>query len=124
VFTPIDEIYGTGAEDDAVQVEGRPTPLRAPGPRRVAPVRATGEADECSYTGQLPLQYSDEFGPMNVLQIVCADAAAQGDEGGGAFDAGPIGPVESGEISSMEQGDAGGDGMSGLDFIGLGRHLG
>lgn len=125
VFTPIDEIFGTGAMDDMVLSQATGVPL-PPGvaPMRVAPISAPSGADECSFAGKLPLQYADEFGPMTVVQIVCSgEAAAQPDEGGGAFGAevGPTGPIEQSEIAAM---DSQMEGLSGLDYLGIARHLG
>ncbi len=68
--------------------------------------------NECdpAFNEVLPLEYSDDYGPMMVLQVVCANTGAVQPSGGGgngddAFGATPIGPVETAELDTLTEGD-------------------
>lgn len=99
------EDYQTGFEAAQIaQVE--PVSMQTPG---MAPI---GECDP-AVNGLMPLEYSDAYGPMKVLQIVCG---AQVGTGGGIEGASGIAPLEQSEIETFS------GGMRGL-YMGLGRDL-
>jgi hypothetical protein len=120
MLVPIDDISGGMVADFQQSAPGQAIAPYIPG----APAASQAAGDECSLAGSMPLTYSDEYGPMTVLQIVCpeggaspgAAAPAPSEE---AFGASPIGPIEASEIEYVTQDE----GMSGLDYIGLARNL-
>jgi len=66
---------------------------------------ATAGARECDpgFASLLPMEYSDQYGSMMVLQIVCPNSVGTAGSAGG-FDIGAQGPVEDAEIAAMMDG--------------------
>jgi hypothetical protein len=109
VFSLIPEGFDFGGGEPVSFVPGT-TPIVAP----VSAQAPAGPVDECQLglQGGLPQDYSDRYGPMTVLRVVCG--APKGVGGGGIDEVGAQDPIVQGEVETL----------SGLAYIGLARSLG